>query len=421
MESSKRAKLIEKGPGFKAGLKSFISSLSAESFFAGLIAAIFGCTGPALVVIGAGQAAGYSSADIATWLFGIYVFGGTLGILISLYFKQPIAGAFTIPGAAMLASNLVGIPFEEAAGAFIMAGIIVLIMGVTGVIGKIMRWIPIPIVMAMIAGAMIHFGTGIIKNVFVYDEAGMMDINSLIIGLATLAGFFILPKFIKKFPPVVGALVFGVVAMMAVGIKIDTGDVTYIAPRLVTPTFSSRSFFSVSLTLAALVIGAENSQAIGVLMVQGYKPPINVMTIASGIGGIVSGLFGAHNANIAGPMTAICASEEAGDKKEDRYTASVVCGIFFAAFGLVSSLAMGMVASLPKELIGILAGLGMINVLIQALEIGFGTKKFQKGVFFALITAMSGIKLFGIGAAFWALIFGVIISLLTEKQDFHDN
>ena len=421
MESSKREKLIEKGPGFKAGLKSFISSLSAESFFAGLIAAIFGCTGPALVVIGAGQAAGYSSSDIATWLFGIYVFGGTLGILISLYYKQPIAGAFTIPGAAMLASNLVGIPFEEAAGAFIMAGIIVLIIGVTGVIGKIMRWIPIPIVMAMIAGAMIHFGTGIIKNVFVYDEAGMMDKHALIIGLATLAGFFLLPKVIKKIPPVVGALIFGVVAMMVVGIKIDTGDVTYIAPRLVTPTFSLRSFFSVSLTLAALVIGAENSQAIGVLMVQGYKPPINVMTIASGIGGIVSGLFGAHNANIAGPMTAICSSEEAGDKKEDRYTASVVCGIFFATFGLVSSLAMGMVASLPKELIGILAGLVMINVLIQALEIGFGAKKFQKEAFFALITAMSGIKLFGIGAAFWALIFGVLISLLTEKQDFHDN
>ncbi len=131
---------MKKDQALKVGLKSFISSLSAESFFAGLIAAIFGCTGPALVVIGAGQAAGYSSADIATWLFGIYVFGGTLGILISPDYKQPIAGAFTIPGAAMLASNLVGIPFEEAAGAFIMAGIIVLIIGVTGVIGKIMRW-----------------------------------------------------------------------------------------------------------------------------------------------------------------------------------------------------------------------------------------------------------------------------------------
>lgn len=29
---------------------------------------------------------------------------------------------------------------------------------------------------------------------------------------------------------------------------------------------------------------------------------------------------------------------------------------------------------------------------------------------------MSGIKLFGIGAAFWALIFGVVSSLLTENE-----
>ena len=36
-------------------------------------------------------------------------------------------------------------------------------------------------------------------------------------------------------------------------------------------------------------------------------------------------LVGAHNANIAGPMTAICSSSEAGPK-EGRYVASVVNG-----------------------------------------------------------------------------------------------
>ena len=41
-----------------------------------------------------------------------------------------------------------------------MAGVIVLILGASGLIGKIMRWLPLPIVMAMITGAMIRFGIG---------------------------------------------------------------------------------------------------------------------------------------------------------------------------------------------------------------------------------------------------------------------
>ena len=63
--------------------------------------------------------------------------------------------------------------------------------------------------------------------------------------------------------------------------------------------FSWASIISFSIPFAIMVVGAE-MQAIGVMMGQGYKVPINGMTIASGIGGIVSPLFGLHNTNIAG-------------------------------------------------------------------------------------------------------------------------
>jgi hypothetical protein len=39
-------------------------------------------------------------------------------------------------------------------------GVLVLLLGLSGVIGRVMRWLPMPIVMAMIAGALIRFGTG---------------------------------------------------------------------------------------------------------------------------------------------------------------------------------------------------------------------------------------------------------------------
>lgn len=254
----------------------------------------------------------------------------------------------------------------------------------------------------------------------VYDPAcGALNTDALIVGLAALTGFFVVPKFVKKIPPVLIALILGVGAAIATGsTNFATGGVEWIAPRLVAPTFKLDSIIAVSIPLAVLVIGAENSQAISVLYVQDYKPPINSITIFSGIGGIVSGLFGAHNANIAGPMTAICSSEEAGENKEGRYAASVVNGITFAAFGLFASAALGFVRALPAGLISILAGVAMMNVLIQSFDIAFSARKFRVGTFAALVVAMSGITILRIGAPFWSLVIGVIISLLADTEDF---
>ncbi|MRN26947.1 benzoate transporter, partial [Romboutsia ilealis] len=46
-------KFIEEGPGLRAGLKDLPKSLNAGTIGSGLIASIFGCTGPAMVVISA--------------------------------------------------------------------------------------------------------------------------------------------------------------------------------------------------------------------------------------------------------------------------------------------------------------------------------------------------------------------------------
>jgi len=155
-------------------------------------------------------------------------------------------------------------------------------------------------------------------------------------------------------------------------------------------------------------------------MAEDYDPPINSMTIVSGIGGIVTSFFGGHNANIAGPMTAITSGPDAGEVKEGRYTASVFDGILFAGFGLIAKAATALVQSVPSSLVNLLAGLAMIGVLTNAFETAF-SGKFKLGAFFALIIAASGITIFKIGAPFWALTIGVIISLIMEKEDFESN
>jgi benzoate membrane transport protein len=389
-------------------LKSLRQSLNVKSVSAGVVAALFGCSGPALIVISAAEAGNLSDGQTVAWLLAIYFIGGLISLIMALRYRQPITGAYSIPGAAIMIGALATIPFTEAVGAFIMSGAIVLLLGVSGVVGRIMNWLPMPIVMAMIAGALIRFGTGAVQAV---------ESMPLIAGAAA-AAFFVSARLTKAIPPVLTAAIVGFGIALATGsIQLADVDIAFVAPELTMPTFTLNGLLAIAIPLAALVIGAENAQATGVLLVEGYRPPVNAMTTISGIGGMIAGVIGGHNANIAGPMTAICSSEQAGDDKNRRYGATVVNGVLFCAFGLFAGAAVPFILALPKALIGSIAGLAMIGVLIAAFQQAFSKAAgYQIGAMVALLVAMSGISLFGISAPFWALVFGILVSqLLSEK------
>lgn len=402
-----RAGNVEPGPGVASGLRELPRWLNLSTISAGLLAAIFGCTGPALIIINAAQNGHLSREDTISWLFSVYTFGGLVGVILALYYKQPINGAWSIPGAVMLGDALADFRFAEAAGAYLLAGVIVLLLGVTGLIGRVMQRIPLPIVMAMIAGAMIRFGLGIVESVHQ---------SVTVAGTAVLA-YLISQRISRKLPAALIALIAGIVAG-AGKIRPETTAVEFAGPHLVVPEFTLSAFLGIAVPLAVLVIGAENAQAYGVLKSEGYQPPINAMTVMSGIGGIVTSFFGGHNANIAGPMTAICASDEAGREKAGRYAATVVNGILFGSFGLFASVALAYVQVLPRELVATVAGLAMIGVLVNAFRDAFGANSFRTGAFAALVVGMSGITIAKISAPFWALIIGTLVSYLVEPDDF---
>ena len=107
----------------------------------------------------AAMAAGSPPAQTISWLCSVCALGGILSLVLALGHKQPITGAWSIPIAVILGNTLTFFTINQAVGAYLPAGIIVLIPGLSGLVGKVMRLLPIPIVMGMIAGAMIKFGT----------------------------------------------------------------------------------------------------------------------------------------------------------------------------------------------------------------------------------------------------------------------
>lgn len=401
--------LVERGPGLRAGLRGVPSHLGIGPVGAGVVAAIFGCTGPALIIINGANDAGLDPQLTTSWIFGIYAFGGLISLVLGLYYKIPVTGAWSIPGAVLVVGALGSFEFAELVGAFLAAGILVLALGLSGLIRKVAVWLPVPIVMAMIAGALIRFGTGVV-------DAAMSE---PVVVLAAIVGYLLLTRYVRAVPGVVGALAFGVAAAALTGAFGSAAtDLTFSAPQLVAPAFDVNAILAVGLPLAILVIGAENAQATGVLMAEGYRPPVNAMTLISGVGGVLASVFGGHNANIAGPMTAICSSEQAGPDRDGRYVATLVNGLLFLLFGIFAGAAVALVSAMPTTLVAAVAGLAMIGVLVSAFRGAFGATGFQSGALVALVIAMSGVTILNISSPFWALLGGVLVSLVVESKDF---
>lgn len=393
---------------FSSSVKDLRHNLNVNTISAGLVAAIFGCTGPALIIIGGATAGGLTYVQTLSWIFAVYFFSGLLGIFLALKYRQPISGAHSIAGAVLVAGSLTHFTINEAIGAYIIANIIVILLGATGLIDKAMKWIPTPIVMGMIVGVMIRFTTDMISAV---------TISPLLAGSAILV-FLLSSRYLKKVPPVLSALVVAVILAIVTGaFSVQNVQNEFVLPQMIMPAFSLDAIVSIGIPLALLIIATENAQASGVLMAQGYNPPNSAMAVNGSAVGLIASLFGAHAINIAGPMTAICSAKEVG-KKEGRYAASVANGFFFSVFGLFAAFVVPFVIAMPSVIVTVIAGLAMLGVLINSLKTAFSDTKFQMGAFFALTIGMSGVNFFNIGAPLWAILGSLLVSFLVEKSHF---
>lgn len=259
--------------------------------------------------------------------------------------------------------------FDETVGGFLTAGVIVFLLGITGDIKWLVARVPLPIMMAMVAGTLFGWASRLV-GAFKTAPA---------VSFVGLAGFILCKKIFKRILPVVGTMFFALVASVVMGkLKAVGIDWSISVPVFITPRFNPAACLSIGVPLALLVVCAENMQAIGVQLAIGKKPPVNAMTIVSGIGGIIAPFFGGHNCNVAGPMTAWAGCDECGDV-ETRYVAAVFCGLAFALTGLFAKATMSILAMLPPEATIVIIGLVLMNMIIGGLGESFGCGKFKYG------------------------------------------
>ena len=135
-----------------AGLGRILSELSLVNLSNAVIAFLFAASAPVAIILGVGLKGGLSETDLASWIFGGFAVNGLLTIVVSILYRQPLAFFWTIPGTVLVGPALQHLSFPEVIGAFYATGLLLLVLGLSGWVKKIMAALPMPIVMAMVAG-----------------------------------------------------------------------------------------------------------------------------------------------------------------------------------------------------------------------------------------------------------------------------
>jgi benzoate membrane transport protein len=370
------------------------------------IAWLYAVTGPLAILLAVASSASFGSDQLATWLFGAYAIGGLISILTSYLYRQPSGIAFSIPGAILIGPALNHLNFAEVVGASLIAGVVITVLGLTGWVRKVMSLCPLPVVMGMVCGVFLPFGLKIVT--------GFQD--NFWIAFAIVAAFLIasaLPAIGRVVPPIIAALVIGVVAVLVVGVGAPTSLVFFaiVEPIFFAPEFSFRALFELVVPLAITVVGIHNPQGFAALEASNYKPPINALTFACGIGTIMAALVGSVPTCVAGPSNAIMCSSGA---PRQRFAAGIAYGLLFVLFGVLAPVAASLSSAIPIAFISVLGGLALIRALQGWMATAFGGE-LSLGALATFLVTLSGITIFHIGSAFWGLVFGVAVSWLMER------
>ena len=129
---------------------------------------------------------------------------------------------------------------------------------------------------------------------------------------------------------------------------------------------------------------------------------------------MVSAFVGTVSTCLTGPTNAIIISS--GEQRR-HYTGALVVGLLAMAFGLLSPLFTRLMLATPPAFIATLAGLAMLRVLQTAFVASFAGR-FSLGALVAFLVTVTDLTILNIGAAFWGLVAGVLVSLLLERADF---
>ncbi|HHU44453.1 MAG TPA: benzoate transporter [Actinomycetales bacterium] len=397
---------LEPPTNTRPGPREILADMTATSVGNAFVALLFAASGPVAVILAAAAQGNLGDELVSSWIFGVFLGNGLLTIFLSWWYRSPQAYFWTIPGTVIAGDALSHLAFAEVLGAYVLTGVLVFLLGWTGLVARVMDALPPQIVMAMVAGIFLRFGLELV-------DASLADPLIALPMILVFVALTAVPAIGKIAPPV--ALAAGVgtaVALLSGRLEdgaLDGGIIA--APVLTMPAFSWAATIELVIPLAITVIVVQNGQGVAVLRAAGHRPPVNVAAAASGAASVPLALLGSTPTCLTGPTNALLVAE---GRKQVHYAAAIACGVMSIGVGLIAPAFTGFILAMPAAFIGTLAGVAMFTPLKNAFLAGFSGGA-SAGALACFIVTFSELSLLGISAPFWGLVFGVAVAKLLDS------
>lgn len=374
---------------------------------AGVLTALVGFTSSSAVVLAGLHGVGATRPEAASGLTAVCV-TQALGILwLSRRHRMPITLAWSTPGAAVLASTgVVRGGWPAAVGAFLVVGALVVVTGLWGRLGALVASIPAPVAQAMLAGVVFELCVVPARGVPQHPwSIGVIVATWLV--LLRIAPRWAVPG---AFAATLAVVATDVLRGRAGGLR---GG---LAPSFVltTPTLSWAAVISIAVPLYIVTMAGQNVPGAAVLASYGYQVPWRESMAVTGVGTLVGAAAGGFTINLAAITAALAASPESDPAPERRWIASWTAGWCYLVLALVSTAVITFLGAAPTVVVGAVAGIALLGTLGSSLTAALADASARVPAAVAFVVAASGVSVHGVGAAFFALVAGLVAYAVTR-------
>ena len=392
---------------------SRVSDVSLSAVTAGFIAVLVGFTASVTIVFQAAQSLGATPAQSASWMWALGWGMGLTTLLPSLWLRKPVMIAWSTPGAAVLAVAGAGGGFgmAEATGAFIVCAVLIVIAGASGGFERVMERIPMPLAGALLAGVLARFGL----DAFAALQSSLGLVLAMLV--AYLLGRRLWPRY-----AVVGVLALGVaIAAVAGRLQTDSVQWAFTVPVFTAPEFSWPATVSLALPLFVVTMASQNLPGVAAIRAAGYRLPISKIIALTGVATLLLAPFGAFALNLAAITAAICMGREAHADPDKRWVAAAACGALYCVVGVFGAAVSGLLTAFPRELVVAIAGLALLGTIGSGLATALKDDAYREAALITFLVTLSGVKLFGVGSAFWGVVAGALALFVQQWRPRRDE
>ena len=386
---------------------SYLHDFNMAAFWAGITGFVWYAFGAVPLHIAVSGQLGLTTAQSSSWMFIVWFSGAVSSIALSLCYRQPIPITWTIPGLVYLGTLAGQYTIAEMVGANLIAGALIIALGLMGVGARIMAWLPLPIVMGMFAGSILDYLTRLVSTTVSNIAVAGMTVVAFLLGRAIKS-----PKSSATGPGDDRRRNRGLCHRRIRERPDRMGDAGHRRPR--------DRVFHVRLHRDHI---ADADPGHGPRQRAGHRIPDG------------AGIPGARRSNdrrrgrdfnrqcvVRGASRHCCKDRRRDIRGPDagpqscRYWANVVAASLTILLAVAATPVMSLMGVLPRSYVFALAGLAVLSALQDAFEKAFGgTLRFAALTAFGV--AATPFSIAGIASAFWAIIAGMLAALVVERAE----